>query len=701
MARPMLVERSKSLLRALLVLSVGMSVLAAGFALRSTAALASGAERAEIEQKSLRLQPGFQVLCERLRAALPADANVLLEPSRLEPLGLSPQARWHLLFNYELAPIRCYTREPAAASGTLVDWPRWVERHFPGAVLPPEQALAPIPGDVFEQLLAERRIQWRITYPQGGALATKDVRLWRRESGMWKPVALGEGVAVEPTRPLRALAAALATALCLGIGGSGILRWCTRRQPHGLIEWSADGLGLGLVLGAALVLGGCWWAGAGLSIGAGRALLGAAAALGVVGWWLGSREPRQHAVSTAGCRCAPWTSAERVLALCCLAFSGYALLQAYGVPLHRFDSTQHFAYKGRLLLDEGLGTAGWRDLSEPIGRIVTHPKYPPLLGALTALCSCVLGAFDADAGKMLAALFLPLGAVWLFRWFSYRSRTAGLVAALSWSALPFLYYAWQPAADAAGASWLGLLLGGKVATQIGATGFVEPYYSDLLDGTGDLPLAALALGAALALRELWRTPERGAALVPLLGALTAGLLLVKNEGLPLAALLVVGAVLVARRSLPLRRLAAALGIAAALYLPWWLVQRHLPNIDENYGELLRPAQALQSLDRVAIVGAEYADSFCRLLRWNLLWPLCAFALGIALCAPRRVDRATWLAALALFGGLALYFVVLLVTPWDLKVLFSTFIPDRLFVHVAPLALAFVVGVAWPAGRESA
>lgn len=722
----MLVERARTLLRILFALSIGMSVLALGYAVQNAGDLVGGAARRDVQARAPRLQQGFQRLCADLRATLPADAGVLLEPTRLESTGLSPQSRWHLPLNYELAPIRCYTREPAAASGTLVDWPRWVERHFPGAVFPPELALAPIPDDELERALEQRGIRWRITYPQAALLALDEVRLWRRESGLWKPVAITRAPTQQPAQPLRSLGAALAVGAALLLAGSGVLRALRVHRRASLLDWASDGLGVGLALGACAVLAWCALSGGAWTPLVGRTWLAALAFVGVAGWWIAARSertaiaPRNGASATAA-RVAPspsgatrnarpWSRAELALALLCAAFCVYAALQAFGTPLHRLDATQHFAYKARLLVSEGLATAGWSDLDGPVGRIVTHPAYPPFVGALTALCSSVSGAFDPDAGKILLGCCVPLGAAWLFRWLAPRSRKAALCAALAWSSLPFLYYAWTSAQVPGALDWIGLLCGPTLAARLGADGYTLPFATDLLDGTGDLPLAALGIGVALALRGLvaksCATPPRrgfGAAAGPCIvaGALTAAALLAKNEGSLLVALLASGACIACGPRAAFARIGAALAIAALACAPWWIAKRAIPPIDENYGALLRPANVLASLDRAGIVGAEFLAAFGRVLRWNLLWPCCALALLLAWRAAAGTRRELAALAPAIVGALAAYFAALLVTPWDLQVLFGTFIPDRLLFHVAPLALALVAAVAWRAERVGA
>jgi hypothetical protein len=49
--------------------------------------------------------------------------------------------------------------------------------------------------------------------------------------------------------------------------------------------------------------------------------------------------------------------------------------------------------------------------------------------------------------------------------------------------------------------------------------------------------------------------------------------------------------------------------------------------------------------------------------------------------------------------LSLYFLILLVTPWDLAVLYTTVIPDRLLLHLFPAALLLAAELTWPMPSE--
>ena len=81
------------------------------------------------------------------------------------------------------------------------------------------------------------------------------------------------------------------------------------------------------------------------------------------------------------------------------------------------------------------------------------------------------------------------------------------------------------------------------------------------------------------------------------------------------------------------------------------------------------------------------DATTSLPRFGLVWPLFALALVLGLLRPRAMAAGPALgAALCVVGAFALYALVLLVTPWNLSHLFKTAIPDRLILHVLPLAV---------------
>ena len=427
----------------------------------------------------------------------------------------------------------------------------------------------------------------------------------------------------------------------------------------------------------------------------------------------GSRAGRPQEPPTAE----RWKAGQAVLALLVLGFAGFAVFYPTSMPVHVFDPLYHYAYKGKLVLNEGFGTPAWSDLEGPVGRVITHPDYPPGLPSLQALLACVAGRFDEDATKALLSLYVLVPAAWLYGVLRPRGRTPALAAALTWLSLPILYYTRAPHESLPHAMF-GLIAG----YEAGIERFPEALPWSLpdgwiLDGAADLPLAALFTGAFLHLggllpgRSADAAGARGDAVVG--GVFLGGAVLMKNEGTALAAVLLLALALgaLARRlaggpgeplaALVLRwglGLLVALGLAAA----WLVVRGEIPSIDENYPERLTLSGLWEARGRAGEVAAGFAGTFVAILRWELVWPLFAAALLGSLARPRALLRhPAFPAVLAVLGAIALYFAILLVTPWDLETLFSTVIPGRLVLHVTPLAVLATMALLWKLPEEVA
>ena len=419
------------------------------------------------------------------------------------------------------------------------------------------------------------------------------------------------------------------------------------------------------------------------------ALLLLAIAAGAVRLWRERAGP-----PLAPCALRRW---QKVLLAALAALAAAATL---AVPLNEFDPLLHFAFKAKVLFHSG-------DVLDPaftamvdadgvparVGRLMTHPNYP--LGVP------FLEAFAAHAGggwnDRWVQLPLAFWAACLPAAVSLGLRGCG-AAAQRWGALlaaatPGLYVR----------NFLQVTLSGDCG-ELGNAGLRG---STSLGGGGDLALAALLAGGCALLLRVRRQPCRRAAAAA--GLCLAGAVLMKNEGLGLLAVLVLALLL----ALALGRFAAwkitalALGVALLASAPWMLHRQRLPAIDENYTEQLSPGHvlaqfgAVEPLERTRegltgeldqqtaadppkrlptlarMFGLELID----LTTWGVLWLLFFLAL------PWRGDAdARWLALLVL-GGLALYALVLLVTPWALEQLNETGIPDRLFLHLlGPAAL---------------
>lgn len=137
-------------------------------------------------------QPYFQAFCHWFNEQVPADAGVLLTPK--DPETESGRGRWFLFLNYFAYPRRIYVRKPHLASGTMVDYPRWLRHHFRdlprerdsevglGAMIAREREEA--------QRWSELGIEWELVYPVSRVFLPERLQLRRLVDGDWQEVAI-------------------------------------------------------------------------------------------------------------------------------------------------------------------------------------------------------------------------------------------------------------------------------------------------------------------------------------------------------------------------------------------------------------------------------------------------------------------------------------------------------------------------------
>lgn len=381
-----------------------------------------------------------------------------------------------------------------------------------------------------------------------------------------------------------------------------------------------------------------------------------------------------------------------------------SVLASLALPINEFDPLLHFAYKGKILAEVGTplnealtGLVDENGNPRDFGRIVTHPNYPLGIPILEALVSVLgRGWHERWIQFPLAfwALCLPAAVFFGLRPIGRGAARAGALVA---AATPIVYQ--------------------RNFTENGLADFgIAGLGNDLTLGAGaDLPVAALLAGAcALVLHGRRRDDAR----LQLLGGLClAGAVMMKNEGLALFGCFVL-ALLLSGACFPLgqakqaaRRSLAGLGLAIAAIAPWLHLRGRLPAIDENYtdhftlerithflggGEELvgRSPKALvgQADDllanppaRIDALPGYFTSEFLDWRSWGVLWLLLLIALPWRPRELRDIDR-RWLAMLAV-GGVTLYFLILLVTPWYLPLLREKGIPERLLLHlIGPICI---------------
>jgi len=410
---------------------------------------------------------------------------------------------------------------------------------------------------------------------------------------------------------------------------------------------------------------------------------------GAAGWVL----ERKRVDETGRLAEVPWTRPIGVL-LATLAVA--AFLTTIALPLNEFDPIYHFAYRGKVLLYEGtpLNEAITGILSpDGYGRLVTHPNYPlgiPILEAWTAHWG---GWSDRWVQLPLALWSACLPMVVAFGLRGYSKSAASFGATLT-AATPILY------------SYNFLADGLSELSMAGLSSTLT------LGGGADLAvMAMLGVSAALFVRAR-QVDCRRAGICAGLGLAAA--VMMKNEGLALAGVCLLAVLLTIL--LPPRRIRVTIPFAAVAILgiaPWLGLRAQLPAIDENYSEQMTAENILHYLGggrelieksplamsgrekpdfenapaRIGIVLAAFWDEFTDWSSWGLLWLLAILALPVT--RQRLLDpELRWLSLLVM-GGVSVYFLTLLVTPWNFPSLRDKGIPERLLVHlVGPIMLMF-------------
>jgi hypothetical protein len=367
---------------------------------------------------------------------------------------------------------------------------------------------------------------------------------------------------------------------------------------------------------------------------------------------------------------------------------GGSALAAVLFPLNEFDAMFHFALKGKVLYFTGNPLDEiFTDVTGLFGRIHTHRNYPlgiPFLEAYTAHAGFGWSERWVELPLAFWALCIPAAVSLGLRIYGTQAARAGAIAA---ACLPILFARDFPIRAAENFS-------------AGLTGSITA-------GAGtDQPLGAyLAVACAL----LLHARAAGSIHMGVLGGITLAMaVFVKNEGLALAAAtalaLVLGAPLAKARAW--KASVVFLAVTAVLAAPWMLHRAQLPALDENYSEIFTLDRIVEYAGRsesvpitlaeenlgeetrvVArpVLAAEYMGiEFVNIFSWGLFWVMfwCCLPFGRSF----RDGEARWVALLTL-GGLLLYFLVLVITPWSLFALYNTGIPARLLIHlIGPAAL---------------
>lgn len=420
-----------------------------------------------------------------------------------------------------------------------------------------------------------------------------------------------------------------AVELLAGVRRLGAGRTCAAALPIGLVAHATLALPLHL---------------AGLPVSPASAAL-QAMMLGLAALFAASRRPAPIRHATAG---APWGAGARAAAGLIVGILLLAAVTAALEPPVEWDLLAIWGLKAKAL---GVSGSGLELLRAP-AFAYAHPDYPLAWPLALAVEPAFTAREPVGGGGLLGVAML--------------AATAGFAGTL--------LRPWGRRAALAGAGLVALLpLAGAQAVR----------------GQADLPLAALFLVAAGALTE-W-TARRDRAALALGAVATAGLVIVKQEGMALAAAL--AAVSLMRTGAGARlRLFCALGAAFLVVdLPWLLLRSTLPAGAANSFTDMTPGRALEGLTRLPEIAATLPVYLGAPADWGALWLLVGVALAVLAAGRGRSCRETDL-ALALLGPVPLYLLALTATAWDPSRIAEVTLA-RLALHFAPLATVVAVAVA--------
>jgi hypothetical protein len=345
-----------------------------------------------------------------------------------------------------------------------------------------------------------------------------------------------------------------------------------------------------------------------------------------------------------------WTSLS-VVGLCIVM----VLTDALSQPLLAFDARAIWAFKAKVLyFEQGIYNEAFLDAE----RLHAKTRYPQLIPLTETFIASVSGGFHEPAIKLLfpcfyVSLILLVGSE-LSR--SFDRRYALLCASLFASLPVFTIYANGGAAS----------------------------------GYADLPLAFYV--TALSTR-LFRWLEEGTSGNLRQALLFAGLTaFTKTEGLALVLIVflataLAGWLVYGRPVWSLWPLLAT-GLGGLICLaPWFLYQGRLPVVDEDFVELLTPANLVRGLNRLPYILRSLGKEF--FLKPHL-WSLLGISAVVSFLRSRRdIVRSPF--CIFLWVPL-LYMVVLcaifMVIPWNLEELFPVAL-TRLMMHTAPLLFLWV------------
>lgn len=346
-----------------------------------------------------------------------------------------------------------------------------------------------------------------------------------------------------------------------------------------------------------------------------------------------------------------------ILALICSQVA-YAFAYAIAMPLSGWDAWFIWFVKARaFFMDAGVQASF---LTDPVYQ-QDHPEYPLLVPLAVAWMYTAVGSAGEWAGKAVYPVqFAALLAIFHYGALRFAGKTAALVFTALLSVTPLVL--------------------------VHAAGFpvkIEGLAMGDFTGYADLTLAAYFLGAAIFL--VLYAKEGGLHFAALSSVMLAMSAWTKNEGLTFSLLGLASLAFLALRGekRDLRALAVSAAVLALFIAPWSFF-KSAHGLSSEYVENMGAAVFFANVSRLGEI-IPYMAKFMFLKPGitNLVW--WAYVVSFVLCARAVISSRSYVLHWLIFGQLAAYIFVYMITPVDLKWHLATSV-DRLVLHLVPLGM---------------
>ena len=339
-----------------------------------------------------------------------------------------------------------------------------------------------------------------------------------------------------------------------------------------------------------------------------------------------------------------------------LSFS-IVFMNSLFMPLWDIDSFALWGLKSKAIYFTSLDKGAY---FHRIGYGFSHLEYPLLAPFLNAGIYLCLGGCPQNWGKLLyIPLFLSLVVVLC----SAAARNMDKILSFGFAAL---------------------LFSSPAILQWSAAGTADIY--------------VVAFYAAMLFFSIGYIENRDKSNLSLSILCGAFLVFSKNEGLPIAVINILCVLCAATiMKFDIRdkiRIIAYASLGAFILIPWFMWSSDIPRIHENYPEHIGKILDPKNLSRIPDITFQFFSQGKNCFRWGLFWLIFPVSLIFA-----RKSAKFLVPLVCLFANFALYFLIFVISPWDVSYLSAAAL-ERLLTHLSVPAFYVMVSSLGPLSENS-